>query len=62
MNPIDFVIFGGDSQPNTPVYAIAEAMRRPLRILSADKDWEVYSYYYDKGQMVLEIKTTEETK
>ena len=61
MNPID-VIFDGDSEPNMPVYAIAEAMRRSLRIISADKDWEVCSYYYDEGQMVLEIKATDETK
>lgn len=60
MIPIDFVVFAGDSEPNMPTYAIAEAMRRPLRIVSADKDWEVYSYYYDEGQMVLEIKAVEE--
>lgn len=55
MNPIDFVVFDGDSEPNMPVYAIAEAMRRPIRIVSADKEWDVYSYYYDEGQMVMEI-------
>jgi hypothetical protein len=61
MTPIDFVVFDGDSEPNMPVCAIAEAMRQPLLILSADKDWEVCSYYYDGGRMVLEIKTTEDT-
>jgi hypothetical protein len=62
MTPIDFVVFDGDSEPNTPAYAIAEAMRQPLRIVSASKNWEVCSYYYDEGQMVLEIKTAEGTK
>ena len=60
MTPIEFVVFAGDSEPNMPVYAIAEAMRRPLRIVSDKKEWEVSSYYYGEGQMVLEIKAAEE--
>ena len=60
MTPIEFVVFAGDSEPNIPAYAIAEAMRRPLRIVSDKKEWEVSSYYYDEGQMVLEIKAAEE--
>jgi hypothetical protein len=56
MTPIDFVLFNGDSTPNLPVVYVAEAMQRPLRILSADKEFEVCSYYFDDGEMVLELK------
>lgn len=55
MTPLDFVVYDGNSEPNTPVHRIAEAMRLPLKIVSAFGDWEVVSYYYDDGQMVLEI-------
>ena len=37
------------------MYRIAEAMQRPLKIVSASGDWRVLSYYYDDGQMVLDI-------
>lgn len=55
MTPLDFVVYDGNSEPNTPVYRIAEAMQRPLKIVSASGGWRVLSYYYDDGQMVLEI-------
>jgi hypothetical protein len=56
MTPIDFVIFDGDSTPNQPVHQIAEAMHKPIRIFSRDKDWEVIGYYYADGQMMLDLK------
>jgi hypothetical protein len=56
MTPIEFVIFEGDSTPNQPVYQIAEAMQKPIKILSASNEWEVIGYYWDEGHMVLDIK------
>jgi hypothetical protein len=56
MTPIDFVIFEGDSTPNQPVYQIAEAMSKPIRIYSADKEWEVLSYHWHEGHMTLDLK------
>jgi len=55
MRPIDFVLFDGDSNPNQPVYQIAEAMTKELKIIGANKDFVVYSYYCDDGCMVLEL-------
>lgn len=57
MKPIDFVVFDGDSSPNTPVIHIAEAMNKSIKIFGADGEYEVLSYYYDRkeGHMVLEI-------
>lgn len=56
MTPIDFVIFDGDSTPNLPVHQVAEAMHKPIRIYSAEKEWEVIGYYYADGQMMLDLK------
>jgi len=56
MTPIEFVIFEGDSTPNQPVYQIAEAMHKPLKIYSSDKEWEVFGYYWHEGYMTLELK------
>jgi hypothetical protein len=56
LTPIDFVIFDGDSTPNLPVYQVAEAMSKPIRIYSAEKEWEVIGYYYADGQMMLDLK------
>ena len=60
MKPIDFILFDGDSEPNQPVYRVAEAMQKDIRILGATGDYRVLSYYYHEGQMVLEIEETEE--
>ena len=58
MNPIDFVLYDGDSVPNTPVFRVTEAMQKPLRIVSVDGYWIVRGYYYDDEaqEMVLEIE------
>lgn len=57
MSPLEFVNYDGDSDPNTPVYQIAGAMREDLVIQSRDHNWEVLAYYYDRDQkrMMLEI-------
>ena len=55
MTPIDFVVFEGDSMPNQPVYQIAEAMQKPIKIHSFNGEWEVIGYYFDDGHMVLDI-------
>lgn len=60
MKPIDFVLFDGDSSPNDPVYKIAEAMKKPIKICYAGGDAEVLSYYFYKGRMILEIELIEE--
>jgi hypothetical protein len=56
MRPIDFVLFNGDSSPNQPVCQIAEAMEKPIKIFNYQKEFVVYSYYFDDGQMILEVK------
>jgi len=56
MSPIDFVIFNGDSKPNTPACNVANAMGLPIRIHSNNKEFEILSYYLNKGQMTLEIE------
>ena len=57
MTPFELVNYDGDSEPNTPVYQIAEAMREDLIISSGDREWKVAAYYYDpqEKRMVLEI-------
>jgi hypothetical protein len=55
MTPIEFVVFNGDSDPNMPVHQVAEAMYKDIIIRTAQYDFEVLSYFYDDGQMVLEI-------
>lgn len=57
MKPIDFVVYEGDSEPNTPVYEIAEAMMQDIKITGGDVDFVVHGYYYDEEEkrMVLEI-------
>jgi hypothetical protein len=60
MKPIDFILFDGDSAPNQPVYQVTEAMQRDIRILGATCDYQVLSYYYHEGQMVLEIEEDEQ--
>jgi hypothetical protein len=55
MTPIEFVVFNGDSDPNMPVHLVAEAMYKDIIIRTAQYDFEVLSYFYDDGQMVLEI-------
>lgn len=55
MTPIEFVIHDGDSRPNMPVLQVAEAMYKDIIIRGAEGDFEVLSYFYDAGQMVLEI-------
>ena len=56
MKPIDFILFDGDSEPNQPVYRVAEAMQKDIRILGATGDYRVRGYYFHDGQMVLEIE------
>ena len=60
MKPIDFILFDGDSEPNQPVYRVAEAMQKDIRIISATSDYRVLSYYYHDGQMVLDIEECDE--
>jgi RPA family protein len=58
MKPIDFVVYEGDSEPNTPVYEIAEAMMQDIIVHGPTGEFVVYGYYYDaqEKRMVLEIK------
>ena len=58
MTPVDFVVYSGDSSPNTPVHEIATALERPIEIVSADGEWEISAYYYnsDNGKMTLDIE------
>jgi hypothetical protein len=56
MSPIDFILFNGDSDPNQPVYQIAEAMQEPIRIRSQWGDCQILSYYWEDGVMVLDVE------
>ena len=60
MKPIDFILFDGDSEPNQPVYRVAEAMQKDIRIISVTSDYRVRGYYCHDGQMVLEIEEDEQ--
>jgi hypothetical protein len=57
MTPVEFVIYGGDSQPNTPVYRIAEAMQSDCKVVGPKGEMEILSYYFDQdsGRMILEV-------
>ncbi len=61
MRPIDFVVFNGNSSPNSPVYQVANAMFKPITVLGPDGNFVIRSYYLDKGGMVLEIAPSENT-
>lgn len=56
MTPSEFVLFDGDSSPDTPISEVYEALRSPLIIASADGPYSVLSYYCSNGRMVLEIE------
>lgn len=56
MTPIEFVVFGGDSEPNQPAYQVAEAMSQPIKIIGPDGEYEALSYYRDGLNMVLEVR------
>ena len=64
MKPQDFILFDGDSSPNTAIIDIYEAMQKPVKILGADGEYKVLSYYYDEEeeQMVLDIEKTTKSK
>jgi hypothetical protein len=57
MKPVEFVVFGGDSSPNTPVHEIAEALQKDIKIYDQIGECQVLSYYYDsvKKRMTLDI-------
>jgi hypothetical protein len=48
MTPLDFVIYKGNSSPNTPCYLIAEAMKKPIRVFTSDGETKILSYYYSE--------------
>jgi len=57
MKPIDFVLFDGDSSPNTPICEVAEAMNKPIRINGMDCEYEILSYYLgEDGRFTLDIE------
>ena len=56
MTPLDFVVFNGDSDPNMPVFRVAEAMQQDLVIRCARYEWEVLSYYFEGGKMCIDIR------
>ena len=56
MRPIDFVVFDGGSTPNEPVIAVAEVMTKDIKVFGADGEYEVLSYYFHNGTMVLDVQ------
>ena len=61
MKPIDFVVFEGDSNPNQPVYKVAEAMQKNMLVYVGSDECEVVGYYYSEEHqaMVLELEIKE---
>jgi hypothetical protein len=61
MKPIDFVVFNGDSPPNTSVYLIAEEMKKLIKIVGEDGEYEALSYYFNEKtqRMTLNIRKKE---
>ena len=61
MRPVDFVLYDGDSAPNTPVYLIREAVTKTLKIFGPTGEFVAVGYHYDKeGEcMVLDVKLKE---
>lgn len=59
MRPIDFVVFDGDSSPNTPAHEIADAMMKPIEIYGPDGKYQILSYYYSGGCLVLDVERIE---
>jgi hypothetical protein len=57
MRPIDFVLYDGDSEPNTAVHKTAEAMQQPILFVTPVGELEVFGYYFDEdsGQMIVEL-------
>jgi hypothetical protein len=57
MRPLDFILYHGDSEPNTAIHKIAEAMEIDIAIFTSDGELEIVSYYYDSesGRMILEL-------
>lgn len=55
MKPIEFVMFSGDSSPNTPIYQFMGAMEKDVLIVSKSEEYEITGYYLDGERMVLEI-------
>jgi hypothetical protein len=49
-------MYSGDSEPNMPIYKVAEAMEKPLVIRGAGGEFEVLSYYCDGTNMVIDIQ------
>ena len=62
MKPIDFVFYDGGSEPNTPIHMVAKALKKPIRIFSANKEYRVLSYYYHYGTMILDIEDIPDDK
>ena len=56
MKPVEFNNFDGDSNPATPIGDIHTAMNKDIEILSSDSSFDVLSYYFNDGVMVLEIE------
>jgi hypothetical protein len=60
MRPVEFVLFDGDSSPNTPVREVFEAMQKDMIISTAfGSRYVVESYYYYDGRMYLDISEVE---
>ncbi len=60
MRPIDFVVFGGDSKPNDPAYAVAEALMKPLKVVGPEGELVILSYYMTDDGMVLDVCSAED--
>lgn len=61
MTPSEFVLFEGDSAPNTPIYKVAEALQKCVLIYCDGGEAVVRSYYYceERKSMVLELMSVD---
>lgn len=56
MRPTDFINFDGGSSPTLPIVDIHGAMQKDICIVDSElTEYEILSYYYHNGQMVVDI-------
>ena len=60
MKPIEFIHFDGDCKPSMPVLDVYTAMEKDIEIFAIDGEYEILSYYYSDGRMILDIQKSNE--
>lgn len=58
MTPLDFILTARDDDKSASLNEVKKALNKELVISGHHCDFEVLSYYYHNGRMILEIKPT----